>query len=181
MQNGNLTGDLCPNFWNGHVYRIARQLIFYFYYIISPTLHHFLSSFSISCEILYSSLSFVINILTAFWFECPFWFELLGLQLTEQAKLIRVTHQRATCGSNTDREARWLENHTHPITYREMIPGPLHLKLVASQVGRKTTFMVSVQRSSLVPMHLIPNVKACILMQCTHIVPPKLSRALQTQ
>lgn len=39
----------------------------------------------------------------------------------------------------------WLENSTHPVTYREMIPVALDLKLVASQVGSKTILMVGVQ------------------------------------
>jgi len=53
------------------------------------------------------------------------------------------------------RHINW-KNHTHPVTYREMIPVLLDLKLVASQVGRKTTFMVEmhvkVWASCLVPM-----------------------------
>lgn len=40
--------------------------------------------------------------------------------------------------------ARQLENDTHPVTHREMIPVPLDLKVLASQVGRKTTFVVNV-------------------------------------
>lgn len=53
------------------------------------------------------------------------------------------------------KEADW-KSHTHPVTRKETVPVPLDPKLAASQMGRKTTFVVYVQvrpgRSSLVPM-----------------------------
>lgn len=53
-------------------------------------------------------------------------------------------------------EGDWLETSHSSCNLQETLPVPLDLKLKASQMGRKTTFVVSVQvqpeKSSLVPM-----------------------------
>lgn len=95
-------------------------------------------------------------------------------------------------------EGSWLEKHTHPVTCRQTVPVPLDPKLVASQMGRKTTFAFCMQvqtgECSLVPMADIyshsgdkvhqklsrESHSECVTT-CVHIVGPGTARMIITE
>lgn len=120
---------------------------------------------ALSREILYICLLFQVIIRHETYVLCAYKkirFRTTGLQHT-----IREQPQpRGLCPQKDwplkgDLDLFWLKetdwkNHTHPVTWEGSVPVPLDLKLVASQMRRKTTFVVDVRlrpgMKSLVPM-----------------------------